>query len=66
MFSLLIPLIVRYAYSEDVGEEFDDEEAQSLTRGQSNGDVSLVKQEQKNGNAGISEEEDESEEDKRE
>ncbi|TYI48903.1 hypothetical protein E1A91_D13G280800v1 [Gossypium mustelinum] len=56
----------RYAYSEDVGEEFDDEEAQSLTRGQSNGDVSLVKQEQKNGNAGISDEEDESEEDKRE
>ncbi|PPD70711.1 hypothetical protein GOBAR_DD32407 [Gossypium barbadense] len=56
----------RYAYSEDVEEEFDDEEAQSLTRGQSNGDVSLVKQEQKNGNAGISDEEDESEEDKRE
>ncbi|TYG88162.1 hypothetical protein ES288_A13G273300v1 [Gossypium darwinii] len=56
----------RYAYSEDVGEEFDDEEAQSLTRGQSNGDVSLVKQEQKNGNAAISDEEDESEEDKRE
>ncbi|KAK5782510.1 hypothetical protein PVK06_037013 [Gossypium arboreum] len=50
VFSLLIPLIVRYAYSEDVGEEFDDEEAQSLTRGQSNGYVSLVKQEQKNGN----------------
>ncbi|PPR97794.1 hypothetical protein GOBAR_AA22888 [Gossypium barbadense] len=56
----------RYAYSEDVGEEFDDEEAQSLTRGQSNGYVSLVKQEQKNGNAAISDEEDESEEDKRE
>ncbi|KAG8471420.1 hypothetical protein CXB51_036408 [Gossypium anomalum] len=56
----------RFAYSEDVGEEFDDEEAQSLTRGQSNGDVSLVKQEQKNGHAGISDEEYESEEDKRE
>ncbi|KAK8626654.1 hypothetical protein V6N13_134288 [Hibiscus sabdariffa] len=56
----------RYAYSEDVGEEFDEEEAQSLTRGQSNGDVSLVKQELKNGNAGISDEEDDSEEDKRE
>ncbi|XVF45732.1 hypothetical protein PTKIN_Ptkin02bG0230100 [Pterospermum kingtungense] len=56
----------RYAYSEDVGEEFDDEEAQSLTRGQSNGDVSLVKQERKNGNAGVPDQEDESEEDKRE
>ncbi|OMO92067.1 Transmembrane receptor, eukaryota [Corchorus olitorius] len=56
----------RYAYSEDMGEEFDDEEAQSLTRGQSDGDVGLVKQERKNGNAGLSDEEDDSEEDKRE
>ncbi|OMO79935.1 Transmembrane receptor, eukaryota [Corchorus capsularis] len=56
----------RYAYSEDMGEEFDDEEAQSLTRGQPDGDVGLVKQERKNGNAGLSDEEDDSEEDKRE
>ncbi|KAK8582635.1 hypothetical protein V6N13_069407 [Hibiscus sabdariffa] len=56
----------RYAYSEDVGEEYDDEEAQSLTRGQSDGDVGLVKQERNNGNAGASDHEDETEEDKRE
>ncbi|XP_022762901.1 transmembrane protein 87A-like [Durio zibethinus] len=56
----------RYAYSEDAAEEFDDEEAQSLTRGRSEGDVSLVKQERKNGNAGASDHEDDSEEDKRE
>ncbi|KAK8567873.1 hypothetical protein V6N13_105820 [Hibiscus sabdariffa] len=56
----------RYAYSGDVGEEFDDEEAQSLTRGQSDGDVGLVKQERNNGNAGISDHEDDMEEDKRE
>ncbi|XWS40310.1 hypothetical protein CRYUN_Cryun18bG0129600 [Craigia yunnanensis] len=56
----------RYAYKEDVGEEFDDEEAQSLTRGQPDGDVSLVKQERKNGNASVSDKEDDSEEDKRE
>ncbi|GAV67382.1 Lung_7-TM_R domain-containing protein [Cephalotus follicularis] len=35
----------RYAYSEEVGEEFDGEETQSLTRGKPEGDVSLVKQE---------------------
>lgn len=34
----------RYAYSEEVGDESDDEEAQSLTRGKSEGDVNLVKQ----------------------
>ncbi|KAL2906896.1 Transmembrane protein 87A [Bienertia sinuspersici] len=34
----------RYAYSDGVGEEFHDEEAQSLTTGKSAGDVSLVKQ----------------------
>ncbi|GMI70569.1 hypothetical protein like AT2G01070 [Hibiscus trionum] len=56
----------RYAYSEDVGEEYDDEEAQSLTRGQSDGDVSLVKQERNNRNAGVSDHEDDMEEDKRE
>ncbi|XP_022748582.1 transmembrane protein 87B-like [Durio zibethinus] len=56
----------RYAYSEDVGDEFDGEEAQSLTRGQPDGDVGLVKQERKNGNAGVSDQEDDSEEDKSE
>lgn len=56
----------RYAYSEDVRDEFDDEEAQSLTRGQSDGDVNLVKQERNNGNAGVSDPEDDSEENKRE
>ncbi|XVF68103.1 hypothetical protein PTKIN_Ptkin10aG0176300 [Pterospermum kingtungense] len=56
----------RYAYKEDAGEESDDEEAQSLTRGEPDGDVSLVKQERKNGNANVSDEEDDSEEDKRE
>ncbi|XP_042509357.1 transmembrane protein 87A-like isoform X2 [Macadamia integrifolia] len=34
----------RYAYSEEVGEEFGDEESQSLTRGTAEGDLSLVKQ----------------------
>ncbi|XP_021727966.1 transmembrane protein 87B-like [Chenopodium quinoa] len=34
----------RYAYSDGVGEEFNDEEVQSLTKGKSGGDVSLVKQ----------------------
>ncbi|KAK8522300.1 hypothetical protein V6N13_115276 [Hibiscus sabdariffa] len=56
----------RYAYSGDVREEFDEEEAQSLTRGQSDGDVGLVKQERNNGNAGVSDHEDDMEEDKRE
>ncbi|KAK5842078.1 Transmembrane 87B [Gossypium arboreum] len=56
----------RYAYSEDVKDEFDVEEAQSLTRGQSDGDVNLVKQERNNGNASVSDPEDDSEEDKRE
>ncbi|KAI4296270.1 hypothetical protein L6164_036243 [Bauhinia variegata] len=55
----------RYAYSEEVGEESDDEEAQSLTNGNpKGGELSLVKQE-KNGRS--DDEEDESEEeDKRE
>lgn len=34
----------RYAYSDGVGEEFNDEEIQSLTKGKSAGEVSLVKQ----------------------
>ncbi|GLT27895.1 hypothetical protein SLA2020_028630 [Shorea laevis] len=55
----------RYAYSEEAGEEFDEEEAQSLTRGQSDGDVSLAKLEKHVGGAGISDHEDETE-DKRE
>ncbi|CAL8997979.1 unnamed protein product [Prunus brigantina] len=54
----------RYAYSEEVGEESDDEESQSLTRGKPEGDIGLVKQE----NSGSTEDldEDDSEEDKRE
>lgn len=35
----------RYAYSDEVGEEAEEEEAQSLTRGTSEGDFALVKQE---------------------
>ncbi|KAI3851765.1 hypothetical protein MKX03_006438 [Papaver bracteatum] len=35
----------RYAYSEEVGDEYDDEESQSLTKGATEGDLSLVKQE---------------------
>ncbi|RZC74814.1 hypothetical protein C5167_050290 [Papaver somniferum] len=34
----------RYAYSEEVGDEYDDEESQSLTKGATEGDLSLVKQ----------------------
>ncbi|KAM7470386.1 hypothetical protein LguiA_008569 [Lonicera macranthoides] len=33
----------RYAYSEEKGEEFDDEEVQSLNNGSPNGDISLVR-----------------------
>lgn len=41
----------RYAYSDGMGEEFNDEEAQSLTGGRSGGDISLIKQgkEERNG-----------------
>ncbi|KAI9087176.1 hypothetical protein K1719_030811 [Acacia pycnantha] len=35
----------RYAYSDEVGEESDDEEAQSLTNGKPQSELSLVKQE---------------------
>lgn len=47
-----------------MGEESDDEESQSLTRGKPEGDIGLVKQE----NSGSTEDldEDDSEEDKRE
>ncbi|KAL6179052.1 hypothetical protein ACLB2K_050568 [Fragaria x ananassa] len=56
----------RYAYSEKLGEESDDDESQSLTEGKPEGDISLVIQEVKNvGSAGDSDEED-TEEDKRE
>ncbi|XP_020411602.1 transmembrane protein 87B isoform X2 [Prunus persica] len=54
----------RYAYSEEVGEESDDEESQSLTRGKPEGDIGLVKQE--NGGSTEDLDEDDSEEDKRE
>ncbi|GKV23849.1 hypothetical protein SLEP1_g33538 [Rubroshorea leprosula] len=56
----------RYAYSEVAEEEFDEEEAQSLTKGQSDGDVILVKQEKNVGGTGIPDHEVEAEEDKRE
>ncbi|XP_010245901.1 PREDICTED: transmembrane protein 87B [Nelumbo nucifera] len=56
----------RYAYSEEVGDEFDDEEAQSLTRVAPEGDLSLVKQDKNVGNNGVFNVEDDTEEDKRE
>jgi hypothetical protein len=58
----------RYAYSEEVGEESDDEEAQSLTKGkqEGRGELSLVRQEKNVRNDASSDEDDESEEDKRE
>ncbi|KAF2293747.1 hypothetical protein GH714_004460 [Hevea brasiliensis] len=52
-----------YAYSEEVGEESDDEEAHSLTRGKTDGDISLVEKKEKN--AGTTDVYDETEEDKR-
>lgn len=58
----------RYAYSEEVGEDSDDEEAQSLTKGkqEGQGELSLVRQEKNVGHDGSFDEEDDSEEDKRE
>lgn len=57
----------RYAYSEEVGEDSEDEEAQSLTKGSSEGDLSLVKQEkEKNGDAENYDKDNGGEEDKRE
>lgn len=47
-----------------MGEESDDEESQSLTRGKPEGDIGLVKQE--NGGSTEDLDEDDSEEDKRE
>lgn len=40
----------RYAYSDGTGQEYSDEEAQSLTGGKSAGDISLVKQVKENRN----------------
>ncbi|KAM1392412.1 hypothetical protein ACFX2I_019991 [Malus domestica] len=54
----------RYAYSDEVGEESDDEESQSLTRGKPEGDISLVKQENIDNAKDF--DEDDTEEDKRE
>ncbi|CAN1324874.1 Transmembrane protein 87A [Linum perenne] len=54
----------RYAYSEEVGEDFD-EETQSLTRGKPDGDISLVESKENNINT-LDEEEVLLEEDKRE
>lgn len=56
----------RYAYSGEVGEEFDDEEAQSLTDGKPEGDISLVKQQKNVANSTESDQEDDNEEGKRE
>ncbi|KAA8536522.1 hypothetical protein F0562_029000 [Nyssa sinensis] len=56
----------RYAYSEELGEEHEDEEAQSLCRGTPKGDISLVKQERKEKNVESADLEDDAEEDKRE
>ncbi|XP_058760967.1 uncharacterized protein LOC131634326 [Vicia villosa] len=58
----------RYAYSEEVGEESDDEEALSLTKGkqEGQGEISLVRQEKNARNDASSDEDDESDEDKRE
>ncbi|EXB97284.1 Transmembrane protein 87A [Morus notabilis] len=57
----------RYAYSEELRDDSDDEEARSLTRGKSEGDLSLVKQERKEKDVGDDDdEEDDGEENKRE
>ncbi|KAJ1391621.1 Lung seven transmembrane receptor-like [Sesbania bispinosa] len=58
----------RYAYSEEVGEESDEEEAQALTKGkqEGQGELSLVRQEKNGGTDASFDQDDESEEDKRE
>ncbi|KAJ6711386.1 LUNG SEVEN TRANSMEMBRANE RECEPTOR [Salix purpurea] len=58
----------RYAYSEELGEEFDEEEAQSLTREKPDGDISLVETKDKSagGTHVLDEDDGEAEEDKRE
>lgn len=62
----MLPIIHRYAYSENLGEESDDEESQSLTGGKPEGDISLVKQEEKSGGSTAVSDEEDTEEDKRE
>lgn len=66
----MVPFRYRYAYSAEAGEDGDDEEAQHLTKGVSDGgDLGLVKMEKKERNAehdGFGFEQDEPEEDKRE
>lgn len=58
---------LRYAYSEELGEEFDEEEAQSLTREKPDGDISLVEKKEKSvGGTRVFDEDGEAEEDKRE
>ena len=58
---------LRYAYPEELGEEFDEEEAQSLTREKPDGDISLVEKKEKSvGGTRVFDEDGEVEEDKRE
>lgn len=66
MFYLTLQTTHRYAYSEKVGEESDDEEALSLTKGKQkgHGELSLVRQEKNVRSDSSSDEDDESEEDK--
>lgn len=56
----------RYAYSEEVGEESDEEEAQSLTKTKREAELSSVRPEKNVRNDESFDDEDESEEDKRE
>lgn len=55
----------RYAYTEDLGEEYDGEEFESLTRGETEEDLSLVKPDINNGSTVIDDLEDGSEDGKR-
>ena len=67
-FANLVQLSCSYAYSDEMGEESDDE-AQSLCRGSPKGDIGLVKQDRKEKNLDsddVFNPEDEMEEDKRE
>ncbi|KAJ8754958.1 hypothetical protein K2173_015470 [Erythroxylum novogranatense] len=57
----------RYAYSDEIGEELDDEEAQSLTSGKVDGHIGLVEKKERNGEStGALNDDDETQEDKRE
>lgn len=68
LFYLPLQTTHRYAYSEEVGEESDDEEVLSLTKGkqEGQGEISLVRQEKNARTDASSDEDDEPEEDKRE